>query len=353
MTVSVISVKAVAETIHPSVDIVFEISYRDTFDYPISVKTIISSEDKRILGHGFEVPSKTAYQIPLKAFNYSQQTNRQNLHVQKTFRLTLDQKALDHIENLREKNRKHDVVLQLDLTVSYLEGRLEIGSYGTHSINVPDQHQQQRQIDLIKLEFTNPNTSQTHLRMLIPSQGDYSYLALRDEPLTISHTIKGSDWINDFQPQLGIGKFLVMEIPEVLSVSDSKDELGKRLHSATQRLKEIGELLRKGEWDDVAEDCRGIYEDLTKNYLPQFESSIKDLLRDTNGISDKGLNAFNEMIKNLGTYSHEFHHYRDEEGKAKQVTVNKEDAYALYVSLVGLVNMLTVKLHRQEQIESK
>lgn len=342
-----------SETLHPSLDIVISIRYRESSNIPISILGIVRSEDNRVLGHIFEVPSKNAHQLHLKAFHYSEQRNNQDSILSKTFRLVLDQKALDHLETLRDKNKKGDVLIQLDLNISWLTSQVEVGGYSTEQLSIPEQGKNTvKLVDFIKLDSQNYNPHQGHLRMLIEQQSN-SLLTLSDGTFTIKHTIHGSDWINDFSPQLGIGKFLVMEIPEILNVNEPKDDLEKRLHTATQRLKDIGELLRKGEWDDVAEDCRGIYEDLRKNFESEFESAVKNLLRDTNGISDKGISAFNELIKNIGIYSHEFHHVRDQEGKVKQITTHKEDAYALYVSLVGLINMLTMKYHRLKELNNK
>lgn len=349
----IVTITPSTETVHPSIDIMLSIQYREDTTIPLQIHGIVMSEEKRVLGHFSEVPSKNTNNFPIRAFHYSQQRNPRDLQLIKTFRLTLDSKTLDYVENLRQKNKKGDVMIFLDLNILYLEGKVEIGGYSTEPANMAGLNGRKIDVELIKLDSQRPNLSNTHLRMMVPSSGEYSYLNFREEPTTLSYIIKGSDWINDFQPQLGIGKFLVMEIPEIITLVEPKDEFEKRLQTATERLREIGELLRKGEWDDVAEDCRGIYEDLKKNFKPQFESSVEDLLRDGNNISNDGITAFKEIIKNLHDFSHEFHHYRDKDGKAKQVSVHKEDAYALYVTLVGLINMLTVKYHRLRKLNAR
>lgn len=350
MSTSITSISPSKETIHPSLDIVVDIPYTESTNFPISIKGMIRGEDSLVLGTVYEIPNKTSSQIRFRASHYSERYSPNNIMLKKFFRLELDQKSLDHIENLRNKNPKGDVIIHFEISILNIEGKLQIGGYDVEEISIQTP-QGAKKINVIKLNPQSPSYAQPHLHMMIQAQSE-GYLNFNESAFTMNYTIHGSDWINDFQPQLGIGKFLVMEIPEIITTSEQKDEFTKRLHSATQRLKEIGDLLRKGEWDDVAEDCRGVYEDLRKKFDDEFESSVKELLKDVNGISDKGLSAFNDMIKNIGLYSHEFHHYRDEKGNVKQVSVHKEDAYALYISLVGLLNMLTVKHHRLSKLNN-
>lgn len=106
-----------------------------------------------------------------------------------------------------------------------------------------------------------------------------------------------------------------------------------------------GEKLRQGEWDEVAEECRGVYEDLTKGIQDReaFKQTVESGLKESNHISDTGLAAFQSLIKDLGTFSHEFHHYRDSQGNVTEAVAHKEDAYALYITLVGIVSLLVRK----------
>lgn len=357
MSASITSVTPTSqsETLHPSLDIVLSIRYREAFNIPISILGIVRSEDNRVLGHIFEVPSKNAHQLQIKAFHYLEQRNNQDSSLSRTFRLVLDQKALDHIETLRDKNKKGDVIIQLDINISWLTTQTEVGSYSTERLTLPDQQNKNnlKLIDAITLASQNPNTMQGHLRMLVEQQGN-SFLTLSDGSFSIIHTIHGSDWINDFQPQLGIGKFLVMEIPEIISVNEPKNKLEERLHSASQNLLKIQISVRKGEWEEVAEDCRAVYENLrSKDFREEFDLFVRKLLRDANGISDKGIGDFMQMIEGQNGFIHEFHHVIDKEGNPKRISVHKEDAYALYISLVGLVNMLTSKYYRLKKLESK
>lgn len=357
MPVSITSVTPTpeSESLHPSIDITLNIQYREKFLAPLSIKGIISGEDNRTLGNIFEVSLKNGNSFSIQALHYTQQSNIRDLSITKVFRLTLDQKALDHIEHLREKNKKGDVIIRLDLSMLVLEGRAEIGGYAIERLQIPILNQQGntvRQADLLRIDGSNPDLHNTHTRMMIPSQ-DLSYLNLREETMTLTNIIKGSDWVNDFQPQLGIGKFLIMEIPEVININEPKDEIEERLHSASKHLLEISELVKKGEWEEVAEDCRAVYEDLRKNFKEKFDSLVQKLLRDDNGISDKGIADFMKMIDGHNGFIHEFHHTRGEDGKVKKIVVHKEDAYALYITLIGLVNILTTKYHRLKKFDSK
>jgi uncharacterized protein YeeX (DUF496 family) len=98
-----------------------------------------------------------------------------------------------------------------------------------------------------------------------------------------TYTIPSSTWINDFQEQLGLGKFLVVEIPRFAldinilnntSLTSDQREFKDRLVRASELLDNIEKYIREGEWGDAVKACRDAIEPFTKN----LTSFIKEMV---------------------------------------------------------------------------
>ena len=153
-------------------------------------------------------------------------------------------------------------------------------------------------------------------------------------------TISSSDWIHDYCPVFQIGKFAVFEylLPEYTEGTGSIEE---RLNTSISAIKKMEENILKGEWNEVIEDSRAIWE------LLRDHDEIKDLLI-KDGYTPQASDDLDKTIKQLFSFTSKFIH-QEEIGNRKimpEMKASKEDAYLIYSLSMNLVNLISKKLQR-------
>lgn len=80
-----------------------------------------------------------------------------------------------------------------------------------------------------------------------------------------SYTVRSSDWINDFQEPMGIGRFFIVEVPtpelnaiDLTALSGEQKNFIDRLNKAYETIEEMEQDLRNGEWGNVVMKLRNI-----------------------------------------------------------------------------------------------
>ena len=171
----------------------------------------------------------------------------------------LSYEAIKHIENIRRRNVKGDVILELKLNFIGVTSDMRIMSI--FSIN-------KEQAKELKLPIPKVYTSRklkeaeylvyTYDPEFHPGGNAFPILATRyDNPYVINVQkyrydfpirISASDWIHDYAPKLGLGKYMIIEIPEI-EVAQLKP-----LIKAMEELRHAKEFLSKGN-DFEAMNC--------------------------------------------------------------------------------------------------
>jgi hypothetical protein len=153
--------------------------------------------------------------------------------------------------------------------------------------------------------------------------------------------IAASDWIHDFAPRLGLGRFAVFEVPEpqLLTVGG---QMADAIREGIESAKKAHQSLIRGEWDDVVDDLRGVWE-LTRNWQSDIKTALK-----ADGYTEEAADSFIEVLKSHFALASKFHHKLD---KSKQVAVprikpSKEDAYLVYATAMSVLNLISRKLNR-------
>ena len=254
----------------------------------------------------------------------------------------LGKRELDYVEEIRQKNKKHDVVFKLRLLPTYLTPMLQLGEYGKAKSNlVPNQ-------EIPTLAPGRPDSMDANLRIVVSEQS--SLFEFESIPRTLSYTVRSSDWVNDFQGPLGMGKFLIVEIPQLATEGvpttglDSEEvEFKTRLDKATEILKEMELELNKGEWGDLVSESRTLIELFRKP--PEIKDRIKRMIADTTSIEPEKAASLTESIDKLFGYASDLHHTVNDAGKMKTevYTGGKEDAYMVYMLSASVVNLLERK----------
>ena len=261
----------------------------------------------------------------------------QRCEYQRDFYFILNERTLDYIEDRRAKDPKRNVILKFNLILTTLQHSLRIGNYNAHKENG---------INFIIDAPNNPRRGDGNYNMLVPEHNNGQLLSYVRYPVKLEHTITSDDWIGDFQKPLGIGSFLVVEIPllELPAVDESKlnaqqKVFKEKLDSAYEKLPSVEKELRAGDWKNVIRDSREVIELFNKGVTRY----MKQLVAETTNISEEKAGDLTFGVDKLTSYTSDFHHPL-ENGKPKKVyTGEKEDAYLTYVVAASLTNLLARK----------
>jgi hypothetical protein len=267
-------------------------------------------------------PDEFRVSIPRLADPYN---NTQSEYTIK-FILTLNKELLDYIDNIRQKNSKKDVVLNVKINFIFLQ--FDLFLYRNADKNVKD--------------ILPPDNS--NLMMLICNSGSCFKQNSIEESLQL--IIKSSDWVQEFAPVLGLGNFLIVEVPILnqeteIEAHDDFENLRKILNDLTNNgiLYKIHSFIVQGEWNRVVEESRKIWEPLKNN-----KDTIARLISGTTNISEDKAKQFVELIDKIYGYSSDLHHSIDKGSIKPSYMGDKSDAYMIYMLLMSMLNIISYKL---------
>lgn len=267
---------------------------------------------------------------------------------EKHMMFTLDKKAIDYIEERRHKTKNQDVIFIFYVTLSVLIPPIRIGEFRPHGIS--------DNIQIVRFSPGNPAGADQNFNLLVLTNPEEikNMNRLFEEKIVVikrPYTIPSSNWANDFQEHLGLGKFLIVEIPflttSVNSIDDStlnanQKELKNRLLRALELTNDIQKDIREGEWGEAVKGCRDAIEPFSRGPLT---SLIKEIVIYTTGIEEEKANRMTMAFDNLYGYTSGLHHQltKDARTVAVQYKGRKEDAYLNYMITVGIINTIARK----------
>ena len=321
--------------------IIFRI--RENLNYDtivLSITGLAYSEDDKIIGTLLMMPKSGRNVIRVRRL-YGQE-DRRSFSEEYDMMLALDRQVLDHIEEVRLRNRKRDVVLKFDFFLTWFKHNMLIGAFGTTQAGSTATH-------VLEVMNHRPGGTMTNTDAIIATNEQELMDFSVGKHDNVQYTISASDWINDYQEAFGIGKFMIIESPKISSeivtgsnLSDDEKQFQDRLVRAYQLLPAIELSLRKGDWDVVVMDCRSVLELFEKD-VTQF---IKKLVAGTTGITEDKAGDLTQSIDKLYAYTSDLHHPVDG-GKVKDAyTGGREDAYLAYSLVTSVVNLLGMKFKK-------
>lgn len=338
---------ALSRSIEPVIQFNIEMSFIENKEFPLSFYGELHSEDNMFLSTLIEIGHKDkSFELKgkFKDVKYKERIYRIKLITY------LSRKMLDYIETMRDKNPKGDVKFNLKLYGKFLESNITISpidkiiSPPLRDL-IPKLGGAQQWANRYLLFFGEklPDSPPTNESTLISAKFDGTVITLHEHELKKEITIPASDWIHDYAPNFNMGKYLVAEIP-IIEQLKIDDEFSKRISKAIEALLKMQKNIISGDWTEVMEGSRHVIE------LLRNEPLIKQILED-DGYTDVVSKEIYESLKNLFKFSSKFHHKLDLDKKIKREFVpKKEDAYLIYFTTAGLVNLLTRKLKRKEDI---
>lgn len=334
MRIDKIEVKPVIDSINP--ELMFEIYcfIERKYEIPLEITGYILSEDNKKIANIHQVEYLRDLQLELSARG-GRDTGESNFILKLIAPLT--HKALDYIETLRTVNSKSDIVLNVEIFVKILKSRTLL-SY----LHLGKSNPQDFQPVYYKYQSEEYHIQQNNMWIL---SGDSSstFIETINKNFSNKIVIPSSDWIHDYCPVFQIGKFAVFEylLPEYTEGTGSIEE---RLNESINAIKKMEEDLVKGEWNGVIENSRPVCE------LLKHQDEIKDLLI-TDGYTEQAFIELNKSLQNLFNYSSKFIHKLDK-GKRlmPDIKASKEDAYLIYSLSMSLVNLISKKYQRLNNV---
>lgn len=338
MRIDKINVMPVQESINP--ELLFEIEFLITKEYEIPIVvtgSIVSDENKKIASIHEAIHELNSMKLSAK---FERNYNQEKL----TLKLiaSLNHKVLDYIETLRTKNKKGDVVLNLNIFVKTLLSNTvlppitkDIGVSGGIISQIAEQGN-----SLIAYRNRGDFHPAYNDMWILSGNGSPTFIEVKNYNFIDKVTIRSSDWIQDYCPLFQIGRFSVFEylLPDYVEGSGSIDE---RLNKSIDAIKEMEENLIRGEWNGVIEDSRHVWE------LLRNQDELKDLLT-RDGYTEPAFTDLNESLQKLFDFSSKFIHKLDKDKKKTMpdIKASKEDAYLIYALSMHVVNLISKKMQR-------
>lgn len=304
---------------------------------PIDLSVVVRCEDKKILGVARPMASEKGG-FSLDAREYS---DSGTIPVSVRLSLPISPKHLDYLEDLRSRHRKGDVVLHCDLEFHFLVSKVVNACLKPSSESMKDETGNKIHPVYYSHHSTNdPFYSHTSNMWVLSGDGSRTFL----ERATLQHketvTIGSSDWLHDYATPWMATKYMVVELPQP-ELLTSTPNIDQRVNAAVEAAKRSSENLKKGEWNDVIEDLRQVWE------LLRNDADIQGLLQ-RDGYPPEAIAALNQSIMQQFNLASKFLHSLDRTGTriAPEIRASKEDAILCHSFAMSVLNLVARKTVR-------
>lgn len=318
MKITIHNIKAGNEYVDVTLQISASIEYLRDIESPISIagRILLNGKTVSLIN---EVQTINEASLVLKAFDKKTENERRNggsnsITTQSVQLIsTLSTKAIQFIEDERERNREKSVDLQFEFVLKSLSF-----SFNPNGVGGP-----QNNDSVLEISITKPY---------------------------VHFTIKQSDWINHFSENIGIGRFLLLELS--IPKNHKPPKYWEKLYSnLTRNLTDMDSCIKKGDWGGAMSIGRKFAENIKigdgKPGHQRFKNELNKILKDDQH-TDKGIENLHDAIWNFFEFTSKYIHEKDTQGNPRdQVIPNKEDAYFVYSLSVGLLNLIGKKLSKQ------
>lgn len=311
-------------------------------ELPIAVAGALYSGDDRLLGALHDEPQK----LGLKHFLYSGHRERYEAKHILAFWLTLTERHMDVIEELREKNTKGDVVLKMSLSAQFQTLKADLVDLADRVRHVQESttRKGKRSSPATRFAAGPSDAGPRHSGPRVLSTDSY-VLEQSWHHQDLAVVIKGSDWIHEYSEQLGRGRFLVVEVPDA-GASGLPESLKVRFAKAAQSVLHARRELVSGEWSEVCEKLRPFHE-LLRSW-PEFDSLIRA------EYGEDAAESLSRAVNSFFDFSSKFIHAvaRDRNTINPVEVARKEDAQLLYAVAASTLNAIGRKWSRLKRAPS-
>ncbi|MFI5417725.1 MAG: hypothetical protein ACHQ2Y_02340 [Candidatus Lutacidiplasmatales archaeon] len=333
-----VTVNPIGESIDPRVKVIAFVNYAPGREAPIAaIATLTSEAGKRVGTPSHALVNSGSAGFPLDVLR-NPAPAIQPVENQLEFQFGLTPTELAHLEDCRNKNRKHDLVLNLIVRLTFLQPMATL-----HDVTYIEEVRNRsgyggsEEKRMYLAAWAPSDKSKGGSGLLTPGGMGSSLLCVITEELKGAATVPSSDWTADFIPALRLGSFLVLEIPEIEGLP-ATGELKERLSRARRASDQMRKDLSEGEWNECVKHSRDVW-DLTRD-----EAALKPVLVES-GLSEP---AVDELLAGLrGLFNFASKYLKPIEAGSRTLnpvlSADKEDAYFVYALSAASLNLVARK----------
>jgi hypothetical protein len=317
-------IEVVPKTVETTLRFRVQLKFTDGQEVPISASGGLFCPSDTFVAPVFEWSDQDRGQLPLRSYTYSDQSRRTTAWLNVGVRL--GRRELDHIENVRDRDRKKDVHFSVKLAL-----RLLVPKAVARPIKVEEP-------DRPSKPGLGASTAPSAPPRVLVEGSAGEILQLETTTVDLPYRFAATDWVHDYAPKLGIGSFAVFEIPDDW-VAD--DKLGDHVKKAMEAAKKARQSLQAGDWEDVCHDLRKVWEILRDD---QF---VKDTLS-KDGYSEEATASLCKALNGFFDLASKFDHAlaKDKKTLLPELTARKEDAYLAFGCAMSVLNLIARKAQR-------
>ncbi len=341
MKVVSVSVQRHAETIEPGLVVNIVVSFLKGRELPFTATAVVRTEDRRILGVARALTG-LGDKLALDAVEGATSDATAHIHLE----LPLVPRHLDHIEAVREGNRKNDVVLSFDFEICSLVSKTLLAYMQRgHDLGIPSVetrvHQNADPVFYVDRLSGSSFHTQTNNMFVLSGDGGRTFIERVTHKESRPATIGSGDWVHDYLAEWKSTRYVVVELPAPPVLSTKTPEIDERVNAAIAAAQKAAGNFADGDWNDIVEDMRPVWE------LLRNDAHVADLLR-RDGYTEEAIDAFNESVKQQFTLASKFIHRTDHSKKniAPEIKACREDAYFVYSVGLALLNLVSRKAAR-------
>ena len=214
--------KPYEKSIYPAISFEVEIAFRKLLETIVAIEGQLESDDGKIIANVFEVIQRRRTN-DVGAKGSALDSQFEEASYSPILIALLDREAVQHLENRRMKNKKHDVYLTLNLNVKSLTSRARISYLHRVESNVARLPQIRfstdsgKQVDgkMIVYAYDDRFSTSYNNMWIISGDGGPVFLSINEEILKKENIrINSVDWIHDYAPKLKLGEYFIVEIPK-------------------------------------------------------------------------------------------------------------------------------------------
>jgi len=254
----------------------------------------------------------------------------------------LGPRALEFLQTCRHRNRRGDVVLKCMVETVALVSRAYNATF-TLGQQVRDSKEGRGQANVVvyetpgMIQFSTPITNM----WVVSGASGPAFLARDVSRQEVPIAIPSAEWLHDFEAAFLSTQYLVVELPSPRVFGEASETV-LRVQAAVEAARKAQDRCAMGEWGDVIEDLRPVWE------LLRDDTHLRALLL-ADGYSEEAIKALNDSVQGQYKLASKFLHRTEQKtaALAPRIEASREDAVMCYSFAMGVLNLITRKLARQ------
>lgn len=337
-----------ADAAFPGLGMTVACDFDQNFEAILSVHGWVASADNKLVGPILPRRLASHSSIPLSAREVTSRKETGSIEVE-CF-VPLARESIRYIEGIRMREKKKDVILSTNVYLNTLVSKAKLSHLSApDELNVskrfPDLARRQEfdKAFLTTYKYDRDYSSSKDNMWILSGEGGTKYLEFASQPFSSAVTISASDWVQDYAPLLGLGRFVSVELPlpEELELSPT---LREKFDAARRAIAQMEEDFKRGDWPELLDHARPVPE------LFREQNYLRDAF-EAEGYPADAIAEFRESLSKLFDFLSKFHHAVDRQGKVipPRIRPSREEAEIVYALCVTIVNLLARTAKRASQ----